>query len=52
MQERVDVSLIYASQLKSFAEKVISGNTDYSQAIQSAENVKLIEEFYKKSYYF
>lgn len=52
MQQRVDVSLIYASQLISFAEKVISGNTDYSQAIQSAENVKLIEEFYKKSYYF
>lgn len=52
LQERVDVSLIYATQLKSFAEKVISGNTDYSGAIQSGENIKLIEEFYKKSSHF
>ena len=48
-EEWVDVSTIYADQIRSFADSVAKSEISYSQAIDAAENVRIVEGLYSIS---
>jgi len=48
-EEWVDVSAIYADQIQSFSEHTVKSEINYSQAIDAAENIKIIEDLYSIS---
>ena len=47
IEETVDVSSIYINQMKDFTQKILNAKFDYSQAIEAAENVKLVQDLYQ-----
>jgi predicted dehydrogenase len=47
IEKTVDVSSIYANQMKDFAQKILNAKFDYSQSEEAAENVKLVKALYK-----
>jgi predicted dehydrogenase len=46
IEESVDVSSVYADQLKDFANKILNAQFDNSLSAEAAENVKLVQELY------
>ena len=46
IEETVDVSSVYADQLKDFANKILNAQFDNSLSAEAAENVKFVQELY------
>ena len=48
-QITVDVSMIYTMQLRAFADVILSRKVNYDSAINSLENIKILEKMYELS---